>query len=484
MQGASAAALRVLLIEDNPGDAALVDELLAGSPGPAAQILHASSLAAANAHLGQGDVDVVLLDLGLPDARGAACVQHVRGRAPQVPIVVLTGTDDHELALTCIAEGAQDYLAKNEVRAESLRRSLGYAIARTREQAERRRANAATAHLAAIVEASADAIVSTTTAGIATSWNRGAEAMFGYSAAEAIGQPFGALVRSPPDTTATSPTGEFDRLHRDGHTITLSGVVSPLHDDAGAVVGHAAIYRNISERRRREAEIRAQNALLVARDAEMRALTERLTAVREDERTRIARTVHDELGQLLTGLKLDLRWLARRLAPDAAAPITDRLAEAERLTDRTLETVQRIALELRPSVLDALGLVAAIRDEARRFEHRAGLALEVRLDAPTPPPERIATAMFRIFQELLTNVARHAQARAVTVGLDEVPEAWVLTVADDGIGFQPSDAPRSLGLLGMRERAAALGGRVELRSRAGIGTIATVHLPRTAAEPS
>ncbi len=388
MLGATVA-LRVLLIEDNPGDAALVDELLSASPGPLAQIVHASSLSAASDHLGHGHVDVVLLDLGLPDARGTACVHHVRARAPEVPIVVLTGTDDQALALACIAAGAQDYLAKNEVRAESLRRSLGYAIARTREQAERRRADAATAHLAAIVEASADAIVSTTTAGIATSWNRGAEAMFGYAAAEAIGQPFAALVRAPAgtDAPAAPAPGEFDRLHRDGHTITLSAVVSPLYDDTGALVGHAAIYRNVSERRRRDAEIRAQNALLVARDAEMRALTERLTAVREDERTRIARTVHDELGQLLTGLKLDLRWLARRLVPEAGAPIIDRLAEAERLTDRTLETVQRVALELRPSVLDALGLTAAIRDEARRFERRAGVTLDVRIEAPTAPPE-------------------------------------------------------------------------------------------------
>ena len=150
------------------------------------------------------------------------------------------------------------------------------------------------------------------------------------------------------------------------------------------------------------------------------------------------------------------------------------------LIDRTIESVQRIAIELRPSVLDALGLSAAIRDEARRFEQRTGISAETTVDEVVAPPDGVSTALFRVCQELLTNVARHAHATRVQIGLEEGDTGWTLRVADDGVGLHPNAArrPTSLGLLGIQERIAALGGKFDLISDRGRGTVASIEIPR------
>jgi len=217
---------------------------------------------------------------------------------------------------------------------------------------------------------------------------------------------------------------------------------------------------------------------------QLRALALRVEAIREDERTAISREVHDELGQMLSGLKMDLRWVAKRLGNDIAvqqaAPLRDRLDEAAKLADETIATVQRIATELRPGALDTLGLLDALRDEARRFENRAGIAVQLDLP-PVQVPSRRArdTAFFRIFQELLTNVARHSQAAQVRVRLTHDEAGMTLEVEDDGIGITSDalDRANSLGLLGISERAAALGGRFEIHRGVPGGTIARVTIP-------
>lgn len=499
MTGYAAVPLRILLVEDNPGDAELIAELLASGPLTRDQIVHVETLAAALARLAAGGADVVLLDLNLPDGQGVECVEAVRRAAGELPIVVLTGTDDDAVALRCIAAGAQDYIAKQTMTGQGLRRAIAYAVTRAAEAEERRRADALQQRLAAIVESSSDAIVSSTLDGVITSWNRGAEQIFGYTAAEAVGRPSREIMRLP-DAAAEEEhaqrlallqgdgpplASEVERLRKDGRPVVLSVIGFGLRDEAGRVVALAAICRDVTEARRQDAELRHKNEELVRRDQQMRALAGRLTAIREEERARISRAIHDELGQLLTGIKMDLRWISRRLPPDGAtAPAAARVTEAERLVDGTLATVQRIALELRPSVLDALGLSAAIRDEARRFQARAGVAAEVDVSGPIDTDPEAATALFRICQELLTNVARHARASRVHVLLTGDAAGWTLRVEDDGIGLaggeEGDEAERrtSLGLLGMRERAAALGGTFALEPGLERGTMATVRVPR------
>jgi signal transduction histidine kinase len=173
--------------------------------------------------------------------------------------------------------------------------------------------------------------------------------------------------------------------------------------------------------------------------------------------------------------------MIRRLADGAPpAALAQRLAEAEQLVDQTIISVQRIAVELRPSALDALGLPAALRDEARRFEARAGVQTQVDVQPHDPPKPAVATTLFRIFQELLTNVARHAHASRVQIALSDDADSWVLKVEDDGVGL-PGDllSPgSSLGLLGMTERAESLGGSFQIESAPAGGAVGLVSIPK------
>jgi signal transduction histidine kinase len=261
--------------------------------------------------------------------------------------------------------------------------------------------------------------------------------------------------------------------HRDGSLVPVEIGLTPIDTDDGPAVFASVI--DVTERRRTEDQLR--EALESAR-----RLAAGLERAREAERTRIARELHDELGQALTGLKMDLAWFRPRVLEDPA--VRDRVRAMLELVDGTVVVVRRIAGELRPGVLDDLGLAAAMRWQARQFEQRSGVRVEVESeDAPDLDAER-TTALFRIFQEALTNVARHAAATTVRVRLAWHDGGVVLEVADDGRGVTPEQArglTGSLGVIGMRERAEAWGGRVTLTGAPGQGTTVTVHIPVGAA---
>jgi signal transduction histidine kinase len=211
----------------------------------------------------------------------------------------------------------------------------------------------------------------------------------------------------------------------------------------------------------------------------LRALAARLQSVVEEERTRIAREIHDELGQALTGLKMDLTWLASRL-DDAQKPLAMKAESMFRLIDETVHSVRRIAAGLRPGVLDDVGLPAAIEWQARDFRMRTGIRCHVALPSSNVELDQDrSTAAFRIFQELLTNVARHASATRVDVQVWLEANSLMLEVRDNGKGIADTtlDSPKSLGLLGMHERAQMFGGKIEIMGHQGKGTRAKVSIP-------
>ncbi|HKP12957.1 MAG TPA: PAS domain-containing protein [Blastocatellia bacterium] len=267
---------------------------------------------------------------------------------------------------------------------------------------------------------------------------------------------------------------DFRIVRPDGAVRVLNGQSQIYLDDEGKAIRMAGTIQDITERKRMEERLKRSNE-------ELRALSARLQAVREEESLRIARAIHDELGGALTALKIDLAWLGKRLAKSHNEALRQKLKSMAELIDETAQKVRMISTELRPSVLDDLGLAAAIEWQAREFQRRTETECRiVSLAEVTELSAEKATAVFRIFQEVLTNVARHAEASLVEISLEEHDEAIVLRVADDGRGIGPLDAAgcTSLGLLGMRERALVFGGSVDIQGAEGRGTTVTVSIPR------
>lgn len=246
-----------------------------------------------------------------------------------------------------------------------------------------------------------------------------------------------------------------------------------------------AVSRALRESEQRKEREKAEEKLRRSHD-QLRALTGHLQIVREEERTRIAREVHDELGQALTGLKLDLTWLASKVP--STKVLQEKVRSMSAHIDETIHAIRRIATELRPGVLDSLGLAAAVEWQAADFQERTGIRCEVKIDVlpDAAPDQELSTACFRIFQETLTNIIRHAEATRVEVHLAQNERELMLSVRDNGRGISEREIvhARSIGLIGMKERAAQVGGEVFFFGFPGRGTTVTLRVPLHVAVPA
>ena len=260
----------------------------------------------------------------------------------------------------------------------------------------------------------------------------------------------------------------------DGSTMWVEGDYMCFYDPAGRITGHFGIQRDVTDRTLAAQELEQSRA-------ELRALAARLQATREEDRTRIAREIHDELGQALTALKLDLAWLGTKRPRGGGNSGALRVMDSSITTriDETMEVVRRIASELRPSVLDQLGLDAAIECLVQEAAKRTGIAVTLQAEEFPRLPEEVASHAYRIIQEALTNVTRHSKATRVDVKVRRLGTAIILGVEDNGVGFTPQSLSgvRSLGLVGMRERALACGGTLTIRGGPGEGTAIVVTIP-------
>lgn len=212
---------------------------------------------------------------------------------------------------------------------------------------------------------------------------------------------------------------------------------------------------------------------------ELRELASHLQIIREEERSRIAREIHDELGQQLTGIKFDLSWLKKKLH-DSPLDILNKLKDAMVTMDDTMKKVRQIATQLRPSVLDDLGLIAAMEWQSYEFQKRFDIKTEfISVDATIAVPADIATALFRVYQESLTNVLRHAAAKQVTTVLTIDNNNLILEISDNGIGFEMSEIEnkKTLGITGIRERTIMMRGNFHMESQKGKGTRLTIQVP-------
>ena len=337
------------------------------------------------------------------------------------------------------------------------------------------------ARLAGLLDAAMDAIITLDESQQVVQYNRAAEKIFGWPAAQVTGGPLDKLiperfraahgkhVRHFGETGATSRGmgggTVLHGLHANGQEFPMEASISQLGTAQGKLF--TVILRDVSER------LRAQE--------ELRAFAVQAHHVREEEKARVARELHDELAQSLTTLKMDAAWMRDKLAGDAASrlEVTGKLATMLATLDHAVAATRRIASDLRPLILDDLGLSAALEWLVNGFIKRSGMACALEIDGEVELVEPYATAVFRIVQESLNNVAKHAGASNVLVRIVREGSAVALSIRDDGCGFdaQASRRPEALGLAGLRERAHLLRGTADIKSQAGAGTTVEVRIP-------
>ncbi len=316
-------------------------------------------------------------------------------------------------------------------------------------------------------------------------WNENLRIQFGYEGQpEDLGITFWTSLIHPDDAARVDASlsgavaggktfwaDEYRFRRTDGSYANVLDRGYIVQDAAGQAARMIGAMMDITDRKQTEQRLRDSRE-------QARALTGHLERIREEERTRIAREIHDELGQALTGLKMDLSWFAARLPNQPV--LADKSTAMLKLIDSTVHAVRRLSTELRPAILDNLGLIPAIEWLAQEFQKRTGVTCEFTTDnEELTLDEQRTTALFRICQEALTNVTRYAQARAVTIKLTSAGEQITLHIHDDGRGITEAEAraTKSFGLLGMRERARLLGGTFEIRGEPGTGTTLTVRVP-------
>jgi PAS domain S-box-containing protein len=359
--------------------------------------------------------------------------------------------------------------------------------------------------------------------GHVVSWNAGAERLKGYGSEEVIGKHFSVFYPQEDQMNdkaqgllaKAARYGQSEdegwRIRKDGSRFWANVVITALRDPKENLLGFAKFTRDTTEKRDKEEALTKAKELLELRveqrtavltrvnnelrteiaDREhaeeqlrrslgqLRALASRLQSVREEERTAIAREIHDELGQACTAIKMDLALIGRRLTKKQTQ-LRAKVDSSVQLVDSTIVTLRRIASELRPRTLDDLGLQAALESQAQEFESRTGIRCSVTLPLePLTLDGDRSTAIFRIFQESLTNVARHAHATRVEARLERENDRLIFQVFDNGSGFDPEEAKvrKSLGLVGMQERALLLNGDLRIEGMPGAGTTLTLTIP-------
>jgi len=361
----------------------------------------------------------------------------------------------------------------------------------------------ATRRLGAIVDGSDDAILSVTLGGVVMSWNAGAERIFGYSVDEMVGRSIEQLLPAGdraggswvyPVLRGEGSIQSYDavRISKDGRRIDVSITMSPLKDGTGRIVGVSKIMRDVGERKRSqlllrktldelEKKVQERTTELSQANRSLQELSSRLMQVQEEERRQLARDLHDEVGQLLTALKIDLQNAQHNSDGQfLAGSLTDSLG----LVDRLLTQVRTLALDLRPSILDDLGLVPALRWYANRQAQRNSWTLRLTVEGGIGRLSTlIEVACFRVVQEALTNVAKYAGAKTIELGLRRQAAEVILIIHDDGVGFDVAAARQrareggSMGLFGMQERVRLAGGLMSIVSEPGRGASLELRFP-------
>lgn len=490
--------LHVLLVEDSRDDADLIlfEIRNAGFDVASRRVDTEEAMRRA---MTDSKWDVVISDFHLPRFGTREALRVLRQADGDTPFIIVSGCIGEESAVGLMKEGASDFVMKDRLARLTpvIERELQDAAVRRehREALEALRTNERL--LKGITSSLGEGLYVLNDRGKLIFMNPEAERLLGWTESELLGQSVHRIIhpQNPDGTPLPESNCRVLRVLRDGNVYKTDdevfarkdGSLMPVSYVATAIVKNgktAAVvtaFQDISQRKK------AEQDLLESRE-QLRNLSAHQQSVREEERTRIARELHDELGQMLTAIKLDATWLATRLSGENSN-IVNKIDSMSRLLDETLDAVRRVAADLRPVMLDDLGLTAAVEWLTEEYGRRTGISIRLEMDMAHGQCDcqggicdldaEVATAVFRIMQECLTNVARHARAEHVLVSLKCSDGKLILLVSDDGQGMPVDSASQrnTYGIIGMRERAHNLGGTFDVSSIPWEGTSVQVVLP-------
>ncbi len=407
------------------------------------------------------------------------------------PFIIVSGCIGEESAIALMKEGASDFVMKDKLSrlVPVIKRELNDAAMRREYRQAQDELHESEKLMRGVAEALGEGLLIQNGRGELVMMNPEAERLLGWTEEEMLGRKVFDVIywqeqeeSQPGDfcqqlsdvlVNGSSYRSESDVfVRKDGSLMIVSFITSPIME-CGKLVASVTAFQDIGLRKQ------AENDLILSRE-QLRDLTAHQQSVREEERTRIARELHDELGQMLTGVKLDAMWLANRMSGENPA-IVGKIASMSKLIDETLDAMRRVAADLRPVMLDDLGLAAAVEWLSEEFGKHADISvqLELELEHEDDINAGVATAIFRIVQECLTNISRHAQAKHVLISLDCHDGKLMLMLSDDGKGMPDTDKSKrnSYGIIGMRERAHSFGGTLHLLSIPGEGTTVVAIIP-------
>jgi len=425
--------------------------------------------------------DIILSDNLLPQFDATEALEITRQFSMHLPFILVTGTVSEEFAANVIRMGADDYILKD--RPARLPTAITAAITRRRSEAAIKQSEEVRQ---LIMMSALDAIICIDPAGLVMTWNLQAEKLFGWKEEEMIGKRLSETIiperfrekhekglknfRHSGKGRMLNTVLEVAGLHKSGREFPIELSITLVNQHGNEFF--CGFIRDISERKKAEQDILTMNE-------QLRTLSSHLQRIREEESTRISREIHDQLGQQLTVMKMDASWMTKRVK-DVDRAMFERGEGLIKMMDETIKTVRRISEDLRPSLLDEMGLGPAIEYYLQEFGKSYGITTDVKGNFEgLELPDTTRSGLYRVVQEALTNVARHAQAKNVTVTFQKYDDRLVIIVQDDGVGFEIKDAvsKKTLGLLGMRERVAMMGGTYEITSFVGKGTTVSVSVP-------
>jgi two-component system, NarL family, sensor histidine kinase UhpB len=489
-------ALHVLHVEDCVDDG----ELLRMELEAAGYALHYRRVETGDeleAALAAENWDLIISDFNLPSFTAYEVLRLLKASGRDIPLIVVSGFIGEEGAVALMKAGAHDYVMKDNLSrlAPAIEREMKEAASRRQRRQADQALAASQKLLQNITAALGEGLLVVDNDSRLILMNAEAERLLGWTQAELAARPVHETIHSMRPDGSRLPREECSILNfraraaachtddqvfirKDGSAFPATYVTTPLFEGE-RVVATVTAFQDISVRKQAEQELQQSRR-------QLQELSAFLQQVREDERTRIARELHDELGQALTALRIDLLWLNEKL-PEREKKIGDKLAVMTGLVDSTVESIRRISEDLRPGMLDDLGLAAAIEHHVSKFAEQTGIACDLSMNREHfTLDDQVATALFRVLQESLTNVARHARASAVTVRLQELEGEMLLIVKDNGCGLPtPSvEKKKTYGLLGMHERVKLLGGALDISSAPGSGTRIEVSLPLETERPA